>query len=106
MHINTLKCIVNFVRVPIPARSMAKSESPREIDLEWRLEGHLVAAMRAVWNTRAPFVSVWRGDKNGIGAFEKRQLADWLSSKEGQAAIAGYTVGGEKLFHPEADPKP
>ncbi|MFI5382251.1 MAG: substrate-binding domain-containing protein [Tepidisphaerales bacterium] len=37
---------------------------------------------------------------------QAKQLADWLASKEGQAAIAGYTVGGEKLFHPEADPKP
>ena len=150
----------------------------------------ILAAMRAVWNAQAPFVS--RGDKSGTDALEKRlwkadsldpaqagpwykdigggmgaalnaaaamdaytlsdrgtwlsfnnrqnlvivvegdrrllnyydviqldpkkhpnikraqarQLADWLASKEGQAAIAGYTVGGEKLFHPEADPKP
>ena len=33
-------------------------------------------------------------------------LASWLSSPEGQAAIAGYAVKGERLFHPEADPKP
>jgi tungstate transport system substrate-binding protein len=33
-------------------------------------------------------------------------LADWLASPEGQAAIAAYTKGGQKLFHPEADPKP
>ena len=37
---------------------------------------------------------------------QAKRLADWLASKEGQAAIAGYTVGGEKLFHPESDPKP
>jgi tungstate transport system substrate-binding protein len=37
---------------------------------------------------------------------QAKRLADWLASQEGQAAIAGYTVGGEKLFHPEADPKP
>ncbi len=35
-----------------------------------------------------------------------RQLADWLVSPAGQAAIAGYAIGGEQLFHPEADPKP
>jgi tungstate transport system substrate-binding protein len=34
------------------------------------------------------------------------RLADWLASPEGQAAIASYTKGGQKLFHPEADPKP
>jgi tungstate transport system substrate-binding protein len=35
-----------------------------------------------------------------------RRLADWLGSAEGQAAIGGYTVAGERLFHPEADAKP
>jgi tungstate transport system substrate-binding protein len=35
-----------------------------------------------------------------------RRLAQWLESAEGQAAIAGYTKGGQTLFHPEADPKP
>jgi tungstate transport system substrate-binding protein len=34
------------------------------------------------------------------------QLADWLASPSGQAAIGDYTIGGERLFHPEADPKP
>jgi tungstate transport system substrate-binding protein len=34
------------------------------------------------------------------------RLADWLVSPEGQTAIASYTKGGQKLFHPEADPKP
>ncbi len=34
------------------------------------------------------------------------RLADWLASAEGQSAIADYTKGGQKLFHPEADPKP
>ena len=34
------------------------------------------------------------------------RLAAWLSSAEGQAAIGGYTVGGQRLFHPEADAKP
>jgi len=35
-----------------------------------------------------------------------RQLADWLASAEGQAAIGGYAIAGQRLFHPEADPKP
>jgi tungstate transport system substrate-binding protein len=34
------------------------------------------------------------------------RLSDWLASPEGQAAIADYTMDGQKLFHPEADPKP
>jgi len=34
------------------------------------------------------------------------RFADWLASPEGQAAIAGYMIGGQRLFHPEADPKP
>ncbi|MDQ2765002.1 MAG: substrate-binding domain-containing protein [Pseudomonadota bacterium] len=34
------------------------------------------------------------------------QLAAWLGSSEGQAAIGHYTIGGERLFHPESDPKP
>jgi tungstate transport system substrate-binding protein len=34
------------------------------------------------------------------------RLLDWLASAEGQAAIAAYVVNGQKLFHPEADPKP
>ena len=35
-----------------------------------------------------------------------RRLAGWLASAEGQAAIAGYTKGGQALFHPEGDRKP
>lgn len=34
------------------------------------------------------------------------QLAAWLGSPAGQAAIGGYTIAGERLFHPESDPKP
>jgi tungstate transport system substrate-binding protein len=34
------------------------------------------------------------------------RLANWLQSPEGQAAIGAYTINGQKLFHPEADPKP
>ena len=34
------------------------------------------------------------------------RLADWLSSPKGQAAIGNYTIAGQRLFHPEADPKP
>ncbi len=32
-----------------------------------------------------------------------RRFADWLASPEGQAAIGGYKVNGERLFHPSAD---
>ena len=32
-----------------------------------------------------------------------RRLADWLASPEGQAAIGGFKIAGEQLFHPSAD---
>jgi tungstate transport system substrate-binding protein len=31
-----------------------------------------------------------------------KQFVDWLVSSEGQAAIAGFRVGGEQLFKPNA----
>ena len=34
------------------------------------------------------------------------QFAAWMSSPAGQTAIGNYTIAGERLFHPEADPKP
>jgi tungstate transport system substrate-binding protein len=34
------------------------------------------------------------------------RLAAWLASPDGQAAIGGYMMAGQRLFHPEADPKP
>ena len=34
------------------------------------------------------------------------RLAAWLASAEGQAAIGAYAIAGQRLFHPEADPKP
>ncbi|HZZ63705.1 MAG TPA: substrate-binding domain-containing protein [Roseiarcus sp.] len=33
-------------------------------------------------------------------------FATWLASPDGQAAIADYTISGQRLFHPESDPKP
>ncbi len=35
-----------------------------------------------------------------------KKFADWLASPKGQSAIGEYEVAGQKLFHPEADPKP
>jgi tungstate transport system substrate-binding protein len=35
-----------------------------------------------------------------------KKFADWLVSADGQSAIGGYEMAGQKLFHPEADPKP
>ena len=32
-------------------------------------------------------------------------FVDWLISAEGQAAIAGYRIGGQQLFFPDADKK-
>ncbi len=33
-----------------------------------------------------------------------RTFIDWLVSKDGQAAIASYTIGGERVFFPNAAP--
>jgi tungstate transport system substrate-binding protein len=35
-----------------------------------------------------------------------KKFADWLGSPEGQKAIGDYEIAGQKLFHPESDPKP
>jgi tungstate transport system substrate-binding protein len=44
---------------------------------------------------------------HGPGAGEPAQrLADWLASPEGQQAIGGYVMGGQRLFHPISDPEP
>ena len=49
----------------------------------------------------AKLPSVWLG-----APFGGRNLVSDLASPEGQAAIAGYTIAGQRLFHPESDPKP
>ena len=36
---------------------------------------------------------------------EGQAFIDWLASPEGQAAIAGYRIGGEQLFFPNAAPE-
>jgi tungstate transport system substrate-binding protein len=33
-----------------------------------------------------------------------QQFADWVVSAAGQATIAGYRIGGEQLFFPNAGP--
>jgi tungstate transport system substrate-binding protein len=38
-----------------------------------------------------------------VKAAEARRFVDWLVSPAGQQAIAGYKVGGEQLFFPNAD---
>ncbi|WP_337876945.1 substrate-binding domain-containing protein [Elioraea sp.] len=37
-----------------------------------------------------------------VKAAEGQAFIDWLVSAEGQTAIAGYTIGGEPLFFPDA----
>jgi tungstate transport system substrate-binding protein len=39
-----------------------------------------------------------------VKAEDGQAFIDWLVSEEGQAAIASYTIGGEQLFFPNADP--
>ena len=33
---------------------------------------------------------------------EAQKFVDWLTSPAGQAVIAGYKIGGEQLFFPNA----
>ena len=40
-----------------------------------------------------------------VKAKEGQAFIDWLTGSEGQAAIAGYTIGGEQLFFPNAGPQ-
>lgn len=40
-----------------------------------------------------------------VKAAEAQAFIDWLLSPEGQAAIAGYRIGGEPLFFPGARPE-
>jgi tungstate transport system substrate-binding protein len=37
-----------------------------------------------------------------VKAAEAQQFVDWVTSAEGQTAIAGYKIGGEQLFFPNA----
>jgi len=38
-----------------------------------------------------------------VKAAEGQRFIDWLVSREGQAAIAAFRVGGRQLFHPNAE---
>lgn len=40
-----------------------------------------------------------------VKAKEGQAFVDWLTGSEGQAAIAGYKIGGEQLFFPNARPQ-
>ncbi|MFO7477996.1 MAG: substrate-binding domain-containing protein [Methyloceanibacter sp.] len=40
-----------------------------------------------------------------VKAKEGQAFIDWLTGKEGQAAIAGFKIGGEQLFFPNAGPQ-
>lgn len=46
------------------------------------------------------------GNHRPDGREPARRLASWLISAEGQAAIGDYTVAGQRLFNPLAEPKP
>ena len=39
----------------------------------------------------------------GVKAAEGQAFIDWLTGKEGQAAIAAFKLGGEQLFFPNAE---
>ena len=39
-----------------------------------------------------------------VKAEDGQAFIDWLISAEGQEAIAGYKIGGQQLFFPNAKP--
>lgn len=76
---------------------------------------------RGTWlsfNNKGPLVVVIEGDPALLNRYDvilldpakhpdakhaaARQLAEWLTSQEGQTAIGAYTIDGEQLFHPSA----
>jgi hypothetical protein len=76
---------------------------------------------RGTWlsfNNKGPLVIVVEGDPALLNRYDvilldpakhpaanhsaAGQLAEWLTSPEGQAAIGAYTIAGEQLFHPSA----
>jgi tungstate transport system substrate-binding protein len=80
---------------------------------------------RGTWlsfNNRHDLTIVFEGDPRLINRYDvielnpqlhpqakrdlAKQFADWLVSPTGQQAIGEYEMAGQKLFHPEADPKP
>jgi tungstate transport system substrate-binding protein len=80
-----------------------------------------ILADRGTWlsfRNRGELVVVVEGDKRMFNPYgvilvnpakhphvkqaEGRAFMDWLVSPEGQAAIAGYRIGGEQLFFPDA----
>jgi tungstate transport system substrate-binding protein len=80
---------------------------------------------RGTWlsfNNRRDLTIVLEGDKRLLNRYDvielnpklhpqakldlAKQFADWLASPAGQKAIGDYEMAGQKLFHPEADPKP
>jgi tungstate transport system substrate-binding protein len=82
-------------------------------------------ADRGTWlsfNNRRDLAIVLEGDRRLLNRYDvielnpklhgqakldlAKQFADWLASPAGQTAIGDYELAGQKLFHPEADPKP
>src|SRR5205823_1583611 len=77
----------------------------------------IVAALKAIKDKAAPFISV-EGDRRLFNQYGVmlvnpakhpsvkkelgQQFIDWLVSTDGQKAIAGYKIGGEQLFYPNA----
>jgi tungstate transport system substrate-binding protein len=45
-------------------------------------------------------------EHQAAGQEPAQKLADWLGSAEAQKLIGDYTVHGQRLFHPEAEPQP
>lgn len=64
----------------------------------------LVEGGRELLNRYSVIVPVPEGHRPE-GREPARRLAHWLLSPEGQAAIGAYTLAGQRLFHPVADPR-
>ena len=87
--------------------------------------GAYTLADRGTWlsfGRKAGLAVVFQGDRRLLNRYDvilldparhpganhaaARRLAEWLGGPDGQAAIGGYKLAGEALFHPVSDPEP
>ena len=65
----------------------------------------LVEGGRALLN-RYSVIMLTPEEHRPEGREPAQRLATWLLSLEGQTAIGAYMLGGQRLFHPAANPRP
>ena len=104
-------------------RQNVKTQRTKHTAKNLTAQGAYVLADRATWlnfKNRADLAILVEGDNrlfNQYGVMvvnpakhahvkraEAQKFVDWIVSKPGQAAIAGYKIGGESVFFPNAAP--